>query len=133
MPHLFHPAGAHHGNPVRQREGLVDVVGDEHRRDAQPVLEVCQLAAHVLAQAGVEVRQRLVEQQQVGLDDDGAGKRHALLLAARQLCRLAPAISLQPHGRQRALHPGFALGPRHPAHGQAEGDVLGHRHVRKRA
>ena len=46
-------------------------------------MQAADLEAHLLAQIGVEVRERLVEQQHRGLDDDGAGQRHALLLAAR--------------------------------------------------
>ena len=35
----------------------------------------------------IERRERLVEQQKVGLERDGAGERHALLLAAGELAR----------------------------------------------
>jgi hypothetical protein len=38
------------------------------------------LEAHVAAQVGVEVRQRLVEQQDVGTRSEGARQRDALLL-----------------------------------------------------
>ena len=129
--HLLDTALTHDRDPVRQREGLVDVVGDENGGDAEAMLQVGQFAAHVLAQAGIEVRQGLVEQQQVRLDDDGAGERDALLLSARQFGGLAPAIALQPHRGQRARHPRLALGPRDLAHGEAEADVLRHRHVRE--
>jgi hypothetical protein len=40
------------------------------------------LGAHVDAQLGVEVRQRLVEQEDLGLADDGAAHGDALALAA---------------------------------------------------
>ena len=42
---------------------------------------------HLLAQLGVEVGERLVEQQHARLDDERARKRDALLLAARELRR----------------------------------------------
>ena len=41
---------------------------------------------------GVEGRQRLVQQEDLGLDRQGPGERHALLLAARQLPRVAVAL-----------------------------------------
>ena len=47
------------------------------------------LGAHVHAQLGVEVRQRLVEQERAGLAHDGAADRDALALAAGQLPGLA--------------------------------------------
>ena len=44
-----------------------------------------QLVAHLHAQLRVEVRQRLVEQQHLRLDREGARERDALLLAAGEL------------------------------------------------
>jgi hypothetical protein len=38
--------------------------------------------AHLLAQVGVEIGERLVEQQHRGLDHDGAREGYALLFAA---------------------------------------------------
>ena len=49
-----------------------------------------QLVAQLLAQLVVEVRQRLVEQHQRAVLDDGAGQRRALLLPARELLRPPP-------------------------------------------
>ena len=40
---------------------------------------------------GVEGRERLVEEQDLGLEGEGPGERDALLLAARQLVRVAIA------------------------------------------
>ena len=65
------------------------VVGDVDGRVAVFVVQAAHLEAHLLAQVGVEVGQRLVEQQRLGLDDQRAGQRHALLLAAGQLARIA--------------------------------------------
>ena len=57
----------------------------------QFALEALDLDLHFLAQLRIEVRKRLVEEQNSGFGRDGAGKRHALLLAARQLARIAVA------------------------------------------
>ena len=54
-------------------------------RDREPALQVPNFLSHLDAQLGVEVRQRLVEQQHARLDDDRARQRDALLLAAREL------------------------------------------------
>ena len=48
-----------------------------------------QLLAQLLAELVVEVGERLVEEHEVGLLDDGARERGALLLAAGELQRLA--------------------------------------------
>ena len=47
------------------------------------------LDAHLLAQLGVEVGERLVQQQHLGLADERPGQCEALLLAAGQLGRRA--------------------------------------------
>src|SRR3546814_2981879 len=63
------------------------VVGHhQHRRTAGPE-QAAQLAGQALAGFGIEVGERLVEQQQRGIRRQRARQRHALLLAARKLVR----------------------------------------------
>ena len=64
---LLEDALAQHADPVAEGHGLGLVVGDVDRRDAEPALQARDLGAHLPAQLGVEVRQRLVEQERVGL------------------------------------------------------------------
>ena len=77
------------GHAVGERHGLDLVVGDVDRRDAERLLHVLQLGAHVAAELGIEIRQRLVHQKDRRAADDGAGQRHALPLAAGKLARVA--------------------------------------------
>jgi len=49
-------------------------VGDVDERDAGATLELLQLPAHALAELGVEVRERLVEEQDARLDDEAPGQ-----------------------------------------------------------
>ena len=65
-------------------------------------MQFLDLGAHLLAQTRVEVGQRLVEQERLGLPHDGAAHRHALALTARQ--RLRPPLQqrLQPELLRRA-------------------------------
>ena len=46
-----------------------------------------ELEAHLLAQAGIQIGQRLIEQQNLGVVGERPAKRDALLLAAGQLAR----------------------------------------------
>ena len=78
-----------HGDPVAHRHRLDLVVGDVHRGDAEAPLELGDLGAGLHAELGVEVRQRLVHQEQLRLAHDRTTHRHALALAARQLAGLA--------------------------------------------
>ena len=78
---------AHDGQAVTERERLGLVVGDEHRGEAEAAVELVDLGAHLVAQAGVEVAQRLVEQHEVGSGDEATGEGDALLLTAAELRR----------------------------------------------
>ncbi len=79
---LLDPAAVHHHHPVGHRRRFDLIVGDEDRGHAEFALDAADLGAHREPQPGVEVRQRLVEQQQVRPLDQRAGERHALLLPA---------------------------------------------------
>src|SRR5690606_18328927 len=126
---LVDPAVLHHGHAMGEGEGLLLVVRDEERRHALALEEVADALAHLLAQQRVEVRERLVEEEEAGARRDGAGERDALLLAAREgvgLPLLEPAEADEP---QHLVGAGAAGLLRHPA--QPEGDVLAHGEVRE--
>jgi len=65
------------------------VVGDVDHRDVEVPLDPADLQPHVLAQPGVQVRQRLVQQQHSRLGDQCPGQRDPLLLTAGKLVRIA--------------------------------------------
>ena len=75
------------GDAVGERHRLFLVVRDVDGRDAERALQLAQLEARLEAQLGVEVGERLVEQEEARLADDRARERDALLLAARELAR----------------------------------------------
>ncbi len=115
---------------IGQRHRLGLVVGDVDEGDAGAPLQALELAAHPLAQLGVEVGERLVEQQDRGLDHQRARERHPLLLAAAELRRL-PA--LEPLEADRREHAGDALadlGAAAAGEPEPEGYVLEDAHVR---
>ena len=97
---LLDAALVHHHDAVGRHHRLGLVVRDVDGGDLELVVQAADLEAHLLAQVGVEVGQRLVEQQHLRLDHDGARQRHALLLAARQLGRIA-ALEARPSARRR--------------------------------
>ena len=65
----------------------------EERRDADLELHAPDLIAQAAADLGVERGQRLVEQQDLGLDGESARQRDTLLLATRQLVREAVGVA----------------------------------------
>ena len=94
-------------------------------------LQVTQLHLHVLTQALVERAERLVHEQYRRLEDDRARQRHPLLLAARELARIAVGETVQPHQPQRAPHALDDVGLRGAPHLQRVGDVLEHGEMRE--
>ena len=82
-----------------------DLVGERHRLDlvvrhidhrrAELGMELGEFEAHLHAQLGVEVGQRLVEQEHLGLAHQRATDRDALALAARKLGRTAIETGLE--------------------------------------
>ena len=79
-----------HHDAVGERQCLFLIVRHQDR-DAERALKLLQLDLQFLAQLAIERPRGLVEQQDVGLEDDGARQRHALLLAAGEL-RRAPVL-----------------------------------------
>ena len=102
---LLQVAVLEHGDPVAHRHRLDLVVGDVDRGDAELALQAGDLGAHLHAQLGVEVGERLVHQERRRLAHDGPAHRDALALAARELAGLAVEVRLELEDRRRLAHP----------------------------
>ena len=126
---LLDPAAVHHHDPVGHRRRFDLIVSDEDRRHAELALDAADLGAHREPQPGVEVRQRLVEQQQMRPLDQGAGERHALLLAAGKLARPPIEQDIDAHERGDLARAALGVGPFDRLEAQREHDVVEHRHV----
>ena len=116
--------------PVGDGQRLLLVVGDVDRGQAGLFADAADFRAHLQAQLGVEIGQRFVQQQALRLDDQGAGQRDALLLAAGQLVGLGVRAVGQLDEFQRAQGARADLGPLQAAHFEAEGDVFAQGQVR---
>nr|WP_245723573.1 hypothetical protein [Microbacterium humi] len=103
---------------------------DVEGRDAEVGLQPLQPRASLLAQLRVEVRQRLVEQQHGRRVDEGAGKRDALLLTARELVRVPVAERSESHLVERIGDACLLVGLVRAADVERERQVLLRRHVR---
>ncbi len=82
---LRDPAFHEDCHPIGDRHRFFLVVRDVDGRDAERALQLAQLDARLEPQFRVEVRQRLVEQEQARLTNDRARQRAALLLSAGKL------------------------------------------------
>ena len=93
-------AGVEDGDAIGHHHRFLAVVRDVDRGDAELRLQGLDLVAHLFADARVEVRKRLVEQQQLRADGERAAERHALALAAGELGHVALAEALELEHRQ---------------------------------
>ena len=98
-----------------QRGAAFGVQGEEQIGDAR-------------AGGAVEIAGGLVGEQDLRPRRQGAGQRHALLLAARQLAGIVIGAQDQPHGAQLAL--GAVEGVRHAHQFQRHRDIFQRRHGR---
>ena len=89
---LLNIALVHHRDAVGDGQCLLLIVGDVYGSDADVLLDFADRLAHLDAQLCVEVGERLVHEQHLRLHDDGARQRHALLLPAGELVRIAVPV-----------------------------------------
>ncbi len=86
---------------LAHKDGLVNIVGDDEGGQVALRPQFQGEALQILASQGVECAKRLVHQQQIGVEDQGAGNGCALALAARNPVGVLPghmpdAQALQP-------------------------------------
>ena len=91
------------GDAVGNGERLLLIMRHIDRGQAERLLQLTDLDAHLGPQLRVEIGQRLVEQENRGLDDERAGDGHALQLAARELMRRARTIAGEAHPLERLV------------------------------
>ena len=122
--HLLDAPAVHHRDAVGHGQRLLLVVGHVDGGDADLALQPLELDLHVVAQLLVERAERLVQQEHRRAGDERARQRHPLLLAARELARIAPAVARELDERERLVHPPSDLGLVHALHAEAEAHVL---------
>jgi len=127
---LLDDAVVHDHNPVGQRHGLDLVVGNVDRRHWHFLVHPLDLSAHLHAQLRVEVRQRLVEEEDLRVAHDGAAHGDALPLAPGQLLRLAVEQFGYVQDAGGLIDPALDLVLREALQAQPERHVLVHRHMR---
>ena len=108
-PGLDDPPEVHDRHPVSEPRDHRELVGDEDHRQAEVAADLLEQRQELRLDRDVERADRLVGDQQPGVDRQRAGDRHPLALAARELVRVAldaPAAqpdALEQVGREALL------------------------------
>ncbi|KAG1248352.1 hypothetical protein G6F65_019665 [Rhizopus arrhizus] len=121
--HAAGRAGQHH-HAVRQQDGFVQVVRDHDDRLAQLAPDLHQFAVQVRLGVGIQCAERLVQQQDAGLDGKAHQERHAPAHAARQLVREGVGKGAQVAQFQQFGHAAVDLVGGHALELQAQRHVL---------
>src|SRR5438876_2264778 len=120
----------HHRDLVRKRERLGLIVGHIYRREIEIALQPLELRSHAVAQLGIEIRERLIQQQKLWLHHQGACEREALLLASRKLGGIAICQLFERYGVQYSHYPVADILLAQLPYLEREGGVLKYVHVR---
>ena len=99
-------------------------MGDIDKGDAHGLLDALELVLHILPQPQIQGAQRLVQQQDLGLVDQGPGDGHPLLLAAGELGDLSVLKAPEADDVQHLLDPPVDLHGVKLGDAQAEGNVV---------
>src|SRR5260370_3806228 len=108
------PCG-HYGDPLREVDGFVHIVGDEDHGFARFLPDGEQLALHQAAGLCVERAERFIHQQDARVDGERSGDGDALFHAARKLRRIALLKPRQADEIDEGLRPRLTLVAGRPA------------------
>ena len=127
---LLHEAAVQDPERVGERHRLDLIVRDVERGRAQAIVQPADVDPHLGAERGVEVRERLVEEEDRGTPHDRAPHRDALALPPGELLREALEEGVEAEHRARFADALVDLARRAPAQLEAEGEVVADGEVR---
>jgi len=116
---------------VCERDGVEQLVGDEHSGPRERRQLSMEIAAELSSGSDVECGEGLIEKEEARLDDEGACERNPLLFAAREVARsCVPAIA-KPDPLEPFLGATAGFATWHVSAAEPERDVLEHAQMGK--
>ena len=125
-------AALHDDDAVAEHHGFVLVVRDDHGGDAEFAQDHGEFFADLVADLGVQGRERFVEKKDLRADRKGAGERDALALTAREGEDVARLVLFEVHETKHFVDGLFNFLLGFAPHRETVGDVLRNRHVREK-
>ena len=123
---ILHDPAVHQPNLTFAPFGYCGIMGDQQQGRPVPGVLLEQAIDDELTGIAVEIPGGLVSEQQLWSGDEGAGDRHALLLAARQLARVMRQAMTEADRREGFCRGGKCIGA--TAELEWDRDILQGRH-----
>ena len=127
--HLGHLSLVQHHDLFGHRHRLHLIVGDVDRGRLQPAVQLLDFGTHLGTQFCVQVAERFVEQEHLGVAHDGPAHRHPLALTAGQMPGVTVQVFVQSQNFGGPAHPIPDFGPGNFPQLQTERHVVAHLHV----
>src|SRR5712664_1795360 len=99
----------HKDDPIREKDGLLDVVRDEHNGLMVVLPHARKPLLHLASREIVERAERLIHQDDLGIGGEGSCQGDALRLPSRQLRGILIRVRLEAHPHQVLVHHRSAL------------------------
>jgi hypothetical protein len=122
-------AGVHDPDAISELECFLLIMGHEDRGNAELPLDLADRSSQFGADSGIEGAERFVEQQDLRIASECARQRHALLLASRELPRIASAQSGQSDQLEQLFATLLPIGFRPAPDPEREVEILPDRHL----
>ncbi|CCZ18045.1 phenol 2-monooxygenase [Sutterella wadsworthensis CAG:135] len=130
---LLYAAVMHHDDAVGNLHGLFLIVRYKYAGKPELSVQTFDPLTQLLAHLSIQCAEGLVKEQHLRFHRQHAGKRHALLLTARELRRIVTSFIRELHHGQKLRNALLNFGFRQPLaaglHRQSECHVFGNRHM----
>jgi hypothetical protein len=129
IDHALDPPGpiGHHHDAIGELDRFCNVVGNQHRRLLQLLLNLQHLVTEQKPRLFIQRRERLVHQKDFRLGCERAGERNALAHATGQFVRITVFEAVEPNHVDEVARFLVALRLAHAFDLERKGDILDHR------
>ncbi len=119
----------HDDQLIRERKGLLLIMGNINSRKPKPILKSNQLYPHMFSQLSIQIRQWLIEENELRFSHQSPSKGHPLLLSAAQIgCRTICKVT-KPHQFQGIVYLFFDTATAFSAQFERKSNIVENSHM----